>query len=228
MTVSDMMQESEDSTPKECIVCLELFEAGRSLFCLVTSNWESPFTNIWQEKETFIWGPGFVLRLLHASTSMTAEMTDPPGYEFHVRDEETKAQWSSVSCFLSTIPRDTVSSWRQREGLYGPASPTSPSCISWWGMPRSGPGSPMLGLWFPNWLHMKISWAACQTENSKPHLRDSDCMGVMWALRVWIFASSPDQSWDQVAVRIPCPCLCIKHSAITGVRYRNYVPTERC
>lgn len=75
MMVSDMTQESKDSTPKECIVCLELFRAHHSLFCLVLHNWESPFTNIWQEKETFIWGPGFVLRLLHMSTSMTVEMT---------------------------------------------------------------------------------------------------------------------------------------------------------
>lgn len=53
-------------------------------------------------------------------------------------------------------------------------------------------------------------------------------MGVTWALGVWIFASSPDQSQDQVAVGIPCACLCVKHSEMTGMKYLSSVPTEGC
>lgn len=90
------------------------------------------------------------------------------------------------------------------------------------------------------WSRFSCAWAVVSklttrenhlrslSENSKPHLRGSDCMGVTWALGVWIFASRPDRSQDQVAVGIPWACLCIKHSEITGMKYLNYVPTERC
>lgn len=180
-----MAQERKDSAPKVCIVCLQVFKVNHFLLCVILHTWERAVTKIWWGKKTCIQGPGFMLELFHVLTHMLLAMTlRTLSFMLHTKKR------GSVSCLLAPVLRGRISSCHQSWGLYGPASPTAPVCVSQWEMPLSSLDSAML-------VHVKVTWAACQTEISKLPLRGSDCTGAVWAPGVWIFASYPDQSQDE-------------------------------
>lgn len=104
--------------------------------------------------------------------------------------------------YSQQVLRGRVSNWHQSWGLYAQASPTAPVCLIWWEMLLRDLGSVMLVLWFPNRLHFKTAWETRQTQISKPHLRCSYSMDVVWVSGVWIFASSLDQSHGQHQVAV--------------------------